>query len=268
MNKKNPGGKEKRQHIDGMRAMSWATYLKHTLGVSTDNALAERLMPALGNKPRIDRYLRGENVPDSATRTAVSSIVNEEKDNSANKEKPKLFPLANQVFDVGPAIDGGVIEFWFLFEDDTSRLHEAISRALMRDSSGDKTSDRVAQVAHLFVTPAVWELICAKKSFAFNEDDNPAQRPGLVNNASYQTDDLQKLAAVIAQWRLSMQDEDRVAPMQYLLHGILASAYYDGLLRQLGIRDALIAFLILFSVEYHERHGNEQAARNAFQSVR
>lgn len=243
-------GRLVRSFLDEMRTIAWVNYLKEQTGASTDG-LNKSLFPKhhqMGVEFR--KYINGENSPNRVT----LNIVNQH-------------PLASKsrdLFDFGPDDKGEHASLWMLFEERHDEFWQVIDNAIPKNAtcSGNAHAWRIDLLAEQFMSADEWQALNNGGKFQF-QSDNPIQAS--LERRNFEPS-WKLLAAVIALWRLSMQNDEGVAPMEYLLHCLLAGPYKKKL-EEYGIYRHICSLIKTISVQHHMVHGREQDALQTFSGL-
>lgn len=247
-------GRPARAFLDEMRSIAWVKDLMEQTGIKTADGL-KTLAQSINNSVefRFDRYLTG---------TVPSQVVLDTLDQHPKTAKSR------DVFYFGP-IDKGKdasehAALWMLFEDRHDEFWQVIDNAMPKNAtcSGNTHTWRINQLAEQFISADEWQALNNDGKFQF-QPNNPI-------NASLARRNFEPswklLAAVIALWRLSMLNDEGVAPMEYLLHCLLAEPYKEKL-KKYGIYSHICSLIKSISVQHHMVHGNVQDAQQAFSGL-
>ncbi|CAJ0719341.1 hypothetical protein [Ralstonia mannitolilytica] len=240
--RKGVGGPKPRSLLEAMRAAAWVRELMHKTG-ATPTGLRDCVMPAESTSgARFDRYLRGIKVPSPEIREEVY-------------RDPKL-AYTRQVYDFGPSEDGVCVPLWMLFEDRHDEFWPVIESVI---GEGTDRAEAVDKLASLFMPANQWREIRDKNLRLYDAGSLILS----TLNAEGATPKLRTLAAVFALWRLCLRDGRDVAPMEYLLHALLAGPY-RGVLDALSIYEPFCLYVHAFAVEHYMQRGQLDTAMSAF----
>jgi hypothetical protein len=243
-------GRYVRSFLDEMRTIAWVKDLMEQTGIKTTNGLGSLALSINGSVEfRFDRYLAGT-IPDPVVLDTLD-------------QHPKT-AKSRDVFYFGPIDKGEHASLWMLFEDRHDEFWQVIDNAIPQNAtySGNTHTWRIDQLAEQFMSADEWRALNNDGKFQF-QSDNPIQAS--LERRNFEPS-WKMLAAVIALWRLSMQNDEGVTPMEYLLHCLLAGPYKKKL-EGYGIYRHICSMIKTISVQHHMVHGREQDALQAFSGL-
>jgi hypothetical protein len=245
---KRGGGRDRRSWFNTMRARAWVEDLMRRTGFS-ETKLSNTQFANEAERFTFGRYRNGETVPQIMVRETVH----------------KYPPVAKSrfVFDIGPEEDGEFVRLWMLFKDRHDEFTSVIEDViLVQVGNGIEHVSQINQIAHKFLPAEQWTVILKEQSYVYKAD-NPVLSSWKKEKFEPK---LRLLAAVIAIWRLCILNGAGVAPMEYLLHCLLAEPY-KGVLKYHNIYDNVCALVHAIAVQNHAMQGNIEAASLAFSSL-